>query len=403
MLRLTMRRGPTPGAIYELEDDEITIGRGSKNQIIIRDNEVSREHCRLVRLIDRYEVVDLNSSNGTFVNGQRVVGSWLLQPGSIIELGDSITLEYERLNLSFLQHPTTQRSTTPDADDSTIPLKHFLRMALGPSVGQTYALTDIIVTAGRDLSNDIVIHDPEISRYHLRLRRHKQEYVVEDMGSTNGTFLNNRPLREPQVLENADVITLGSMVQLQYVTQPGTASQPDDDTDEFATLAQSDAAQMARDDTLQLAMVDGSLLRTTKLGTGLVPGSLQDHIFIAYARDDWQTVASLLLSLQDAGLQAWVDQYLTQNSDDWRAAVEQALHECRLMVLVVSHHSLDDPHVQAAYQGFLEQEKPIVPLLYQHANSLPPELTRLRAIVFDTETPRKSFHKLIFEIMQHRR
>ena len=404
MLRLMMRRGPTPGAIYELEDEEITIGRGSKNQIIIRDNEVSREHCRLVRLMDEYELVDLSSSNGTFVNGQRVVGSWLLQPGSIIELGDSITLEYERLNISFLQKPPEPRLAPVINEIANVRLKHSLLMTIGPSVGSIFPLTDVIVTAGRDLSNDIVIQDPEISRYHLRLRRHKQVYVVEDMGSTNGTYVNNLPLQQPQVLESDDVLKLGSMVQLQYICQPDEGSEEEDETDRVAAPQPTTPdSQLARDETIRLAFVNGSLLRTSRLGTGLVPGALQDHIFIAYARDDWQTVASLMLSMQDAGLKAWVDQYLMQNSDDWRAALEQALLECRVMVLVVSARSLDNPHVEAAYQHFLLQEKPIVPLIYEQGNELPAELSHLRTIVFDTENPRKSFHKLIFEIMQHRR
>jgi pSer/pThr/pTyr-binding forkhead associated (FHA) protein len=397
-----MRRGPTPGAIYELEAEEITVGRGSKNQIIIRDNEVSREHCRLVRLVDEYEVVDLNSSNGTFVNGQRVVGAWLLQPGSIIELGDSITLEYERLNISFLHNQPPQRSTPPITEVPNVRLKHSLLMTVGPSVGRIYPLNDIIVTVGRDLSNDIVIQDPEISRYHLRLRRQKQVFIVEDMGSTNGTFLNNLPLHEPQALVGDDVLKLGTTVQLQYICQTAE-TELEEETDKIATPPSKPSdTQLARDETIRLALVNGNLLRVSRLGTGLAPGALQDHIFIAYARDNWQTVASLMLSMQDAGLKAWVDQYLTQDSDDWRAALEQALLECRLMVLVVSEHSLDNLHVQTAYQRFLQQEKPIVPLLYQYPNSLPDDLAQLRSIVFDTENPRKSFHKLIFEIMQHR-
>jgi pSer/pThr/pTyr-binding forkhead associated (FHA) protein len=407
MLRLIMRRGPTPGAIYELEDDEITLGRGSKNQIVIRDNEVSREHCRLVRLMDDYEVVDLNSSNGTFVNGQRVVGSWLLQPGAIVELGDSITLEYERLHYSFAQKSTpTPRSTPAVAESTTVRYKYYLMMTMGPSVGHIYPLTDVIITIGRDLSNDIVIQDPEISRYHLRLRRQKQSYSAEDMGSTNGTFVNNVPLPEAQMLESDDVIKLGTMVQLQYVCQPveEEEEEPEDADLTLHTKPLSGDPQIYRDETIRLTFVNGSFIKTSRLGTGLEPGVLDDHIFIAYSREDWEAVvASLTLSMQDAGLKAWVDQYLIQGSDDWRAAVEQALIECRMMVLVVSPQSLNNHYVQMAYRHFLEQDKSVIPLLYQSVKPLPGELGRLRSILYDVENPRKSFHKLIFEIMQLRR
>src|SRR5690554_5916542 len=95
MPRLKMIRGPMPGTLMDLTAETVTIGRGRRNDFVIQDNEVSREHCRLVRVLNDYEIHDLNSTNGTFVNGRRVDSSgWLLTAGAVIELGDSITLEY---------------------------------------------------------------------------------------------------------------------------------------------------------------------------------------------------------------------------------------------------------------------------------------------------------------------
>jgi hypothetical protein len=194
-------------------------------------------------------------------------------------------------------------------------------------------------------------------------------------------------------------------VQLQYVSQPAEGEEEPEDADlTLHTRPMSGDPQLYRDETIRLTFVNGSFLKTSRLGTGIEPGTLNDHVFIAYSREDWEAVvASLTLSLQDAGLKVWVDQYLAQGSDDWRAAVEQALMECRLMVLVVSPQSLNHQHVQMAYRHFLEQEKSVIPLLYQSVKPLPGELGRLRSIVYDVENPRKSFHKLIFEIMQLRR
>ncbi len=132
MLRLVMRRGPTPGAIYVLEGDEINIGRGSKNQIVIRDSEVSREHCRLSRLMDGYEVRDLNSSNGTFINGQRVTGSFVLEPGAILELGDSITLEYDRIQLPAEDTTATLDDLAGDLEAASAdPERHYSFRIMG--------------------------------------------------------------------------------------------------------------------------------------------------------------------------------------------------------------------------------------------------------------------------------
>ena len=102
-----MRRGPDPGIIHAVEGDEVTIGRGTKNNIVIDDNEVSRDHLRLVKVMGGYELHDLNSSNGTYVNGQLVEGVWLLRSRCIIELGDSITLEYR------LGDPSEEKEAAP--------------------------------------------------------------------------------------------------------------------------------------------------------------------------------------------------------------------------------------------------------------------------------------------------
>ena len=185
-----MRRGPTPGAVYELEGDEITIGRGNKSTIVIRDNEVSREHCRLVRRANDYELLDLSSSNGTFVNGQRVLSPWLLQSSMLIELGDTITLEYgtpiPETSSNGKHQPAAAAVAAIEANT------HFsLMMSKGPAVGYVYPLEGKTISLGRDLTNDIVVQDPEVSRFHLRLHYSQRGYLIEDLRSTNGTFIND--------------------------------------------------------------------------------------------------------------------------------------------------------------------------------------------------------------------
>jgi len=60
----------------------------------------------------------------------------------------------------------------------------------GPQPNQIYELNKDIITLGRDITNDIVINDPEVSRHHCRLTRGGGGYTLEDLGSTNGTFVN---------------------------------------------------------------------------------------------------------------------------------------------------------------------------------------------------------------------
>ena len=56
----------------------ITIGRSSDNNVVINNNMVSRYHCEIIQESNRIKIVDLNSSNGTFVNGRRIYGATFL-------------------------------------------------------------------------------------------------------------------------------------------------------------------------------------------------------------------------------------------------------------------------------------------------------------------------------------
>ncbi len=93
--QLIMRSGPTPGAAYTLEGDQISIGRDSSNDIVINDAEISRRHARMTFQGGKYVLEDLGSTNGTFVNGQRLAGPRVLKPGEVVSFGEQIVLVFE--------------------------------------------------------------------------------------------------------------------------------------------------------------------------------------------------------------------------------------------------------------------------------------------------------------------
>lgn len=97
--QLVMHSGPTPGKTFALEGDVLTIGRESSNQIAINDAEISRKHSQLVLQGGKYVLTDLGSTNGTFVNGQRLTGQHVLQPGEVISLGEQISLLFETVTI----------------------------------------------------------------------------------------------------------------------------------------------------------------------------------------------------------------------------------------------------------------------------------------------------------------
>ncbi len=86
-----------------------------------------------------------------------------------------------------------------------------------------FPLVSPTATVGRESINEIVFDDAEISRRHVRVTLLAGRYIIEDLGSTNGTFLNGRRIEAPAPLSNGDVIDLGGSIRLTYLGPPGAA------------------------------------------------------------------------------------------------------------------------------------------------------------------------------------
>jgi hypothetical protein len=98
--RLVVRRGPQPNQQYELTRDKVTIGRDITNDVVVSDPEVSRHHARLVRTATGYAIEDLRSTNGTFVNQQRIATPHPLQNNDLIGLGETVVLAFEAMGIA---------------------------------------------------------------------------------------------------------------------------------------------------------------------------------------------------------------------------------------------------------------------------------------------------------------
>src|ERR1043166_6559289 len=81
----------------------------------------------------------------------------------------------------------------------------------GADEGKQFDLTDSVMSLGRDASNPIRLHDTEVSRRHAEIRRHGDDYQLVDVGSVNGTFVNNQKIQRMQ-LRPGDHIAIGQTV-----------------------------------------------------------------------------------------------------------------------------------------------------------------------------------------------
>jgi ABC transport system ATP-binding/permease protein len=255
--KLTLQQGPNQGESYPLESAEVVLGRDSGVDIQIDSPGISRRHARLVQESDGYRVEDLGSSNGTFVNGQRLSGGQQLKHGDQIGLGLSVRLEYQVEQpigqATMLEGPTVEGTFLESAPptETVVNIRsamgtqtaqdHWTRQADHPAgVGATmigeeplptqtrqppqlnvtiaggktrsYPLTQAEVTLGRAEDNQIVIDARIVSRRHARLVRVEGGYLLEQLPeASNPLLLDGRPLSKARLLQHGDTLRIGSL------------------------------------------------------------------------------------------------------------------------------------------------------------------------------------------------
>ncbi|MFC2015790.1 FHA domain-containing protein [Chloroflexota bacterium] len=89
MISLVVSSGPQAGTEFAVDRPSVRLGRGSGSDFVLQDTQASRQHAEISQQGDQYFIRDLGSTNGTFVNGQRVSGLQPLRPGDRIQIGDT--------------------------------------------------------------------------------------------------------------------------------------------------------------------------------------------------------------------------------------------------------------------------------------------------------------------------
>lgn len=212
--RLVWKTGETENEKF-ITQEGITIGRSSQNNLVIDDLAASRFHCKVLRDEAGFVLIDLESTNGTFLNDSRVTENASLTNGDQIRIGKQIfkiQIAYTELAGQTLIEEKFElplEETRIVSEDSGVP---WLIVSSGTGKGSTFNLSKKrmqIGRASRDKQWDIDLVDRSVSRPHAEIVQEKDAWVLVDLGSINGTTLNGVRVTGQQALKDGDVIGFG--------------------------------------------------------------------------------------------------------------------------------------------------------------------------------------------------
>jgi pSer/pThr/pTyr-binding forkhead associated (FHA) protein len=233
----------TDGREYTIGDTPLRLGRDAGSDVVVSGHEVSRQHAEIQRDPDGYLLVD-TSVNGTYVNGQRIGKTHRLSRADVIRIGNdefrfyadarvsgpqsAILLAAEsdpvpsqppggaaqRLSDTMHGLPASdaQRRNTPPSS-TALPLASFL-FRTGDLKGRRLPIKVPVVNIGRGDYNDVVIADPSVSTMHAKLQRREAIWILTDLGSTNGTFVEGERLTGEAPLSPGTTIRFGDVSAL---------------------------------------------------------------------------------------------------------------------------------------------------------------------------------------------
>jgi pSer/pThr/pTyr-binding forkhead associated (FHA) protein len=101
----------------------------------------------------------------------------------------------------------------------------WLVVSEGPDAGREWRLTETLVV-GRAGDADVVLADPTISRHHASMSAQGETAVVEDLQSSNGTFVNGEQVGQPRRVGAGDIIGLGGSTMIEVSVEPTGAHTP---------------------------------------------------------------------------------------------------------------------------------------------------------------------------------
>jgi len=231
----------TDGREYTVTGDTLVFGREAGSDVVVAGTEVSRRHAEIQTTPEGYVLNDL-SVNGTYVNGDRVGRQHLLARADVIRIGHDEFRFYADVppppaargrrsvppvtaahpptgagaRLSDTLHglpPSALAGPVTPTEPQVAPLASLL-VRSGSLKGRRLAVKVPVVNIGRAEFNDVVIADPSVSTSHAKLQRRDTVWVLSDLGSTNGTFVEGERVSGEIALGPGSTLKFGEVAVL---------------------------------------------------------------------------------------------------------------------------------------------------------------------------------------------
>ena len=261
----------TDGREYVITGASLVFGREAGSDVVVVGKDVSRRHAEIVQTPRGYLLVD-SSTNGTFVNETRVEGQRVLQRADVIRIGDEQFRFYADVAPAppapaapaipaappapagpppgpAASAPQAAPQPPPGASERLRDTMHGFEPAPRPSQarslasflvksgalkGQRLQVKTPVVNVGRADYNDLVISDGSVSTAHAKLQRREGVWVLVDLDSTNGTFVDGERVHGESPLAPGAVVRFGDV---QLVFEP---------TDDALAVAKGGGTQVLR-------------------------------------------------------------------------------------------------------------------------------------------------------------
>jgi hypothetical protein len=120
----------------------------------------------------------------------------------------------------------------------------------------------------------------------------------------------------------------------------------------------------------------------------------KSSVFVSYSRQDSTFADRLVFRLKADGFPVWLDRSRLQGGEIWHRELEIALREASILVLVTSPDALTSEYTRMEYRFFLDRNKPIIPVIARHTESLPNELASIQSVDFTQADFERAYTRL---------